>query len=243
MQVLTIIILMLSYDSCESWDRVSNHIKLMNNRRIFHSGELNIANMNELKLDDTLTAQAKSLSESCRFPTYNDNYRVSFEWVEPDNPIFETTKKLVIVEGKIENALEVVNSYSTPTPNFLEFLVPTQDKVGCAETDCSYVIDNVQFSPLFICLFGPKGKIALTDLVSETNLTSPITEPTSTEATATLPTKESFTFLRASTKTEGTSVSKKSEGYSKINMETINDNESSVHLSTFSVLYFLFVNE
>uniref|UniRef100_A0A8R1HKB9 Uncharacterized protein n=1 Tax=Caenorhabditis japonica TaxID=281687 RepID=A0A8R1HKB9_CAEJA len=115
------------------------------------------------------------------FPKYNKNYRVSFEWVEPDNPIFETTKKLVIVEGKIEKALEVVNSYSTPTPNFLEFLVPIQDEVGCAETDCSYVIDNVKFSPLFICLFGPKGEIALSDFEFESDSAKPWSEPLAAE--------------------------------------------------------------
>uniref|UniRef100_A0A8R1E718 Uncharacterized protein n=1 Tax=Caenorhabditis japonica TaxID=281687 RepID=A0A8R1E718_CAEJA len=112
-----------------------------------------------------------------------------------DHPIYKSTKELV-GQGKIEEALKLVNSYSYPVPNFLDSIVPTQKIIGCATSFCKYEVEGIKFGPLSICLIGPKGNISLSDFFPE-----PSTNSTTTEATTTLTTTTEATTTSTTTTT------------------------------------------
>uniref|UniRef100_A0A8R1I3B1 Uncharacterized protein n=1 Tax=Caenorhabditis japonica TaxID=281687 RepID=A0A8R1I3B1_CAEJA len=113
----------------------------------------------------------------------------------PEYPIYKSTKELV-GQGKIEEALKLVNSYSYPVPNFLEELVPTQNIIGCYRSYCEYDFKGIKFQSFSICLIGPKGKISLSDF----GIPEPSTT-TTTEATTTLTTTTEATTTSTTTTT------------------------------------------
>uniref|UniRef100_A0A8R1HJ41 SCP domain-containing protein n=1 Tax=Caenorhabditis japonica TaxID=281687 RepID=A0A8R1HJ41_CAEJA len=187
MRLFAFLILVLPYHSCdvtsEAYGDESTMMGLLNDYRLdVKIGGVPLNNK-KLVVDETLTAEAKRLAASCEPPEHTDNYRASFQRIYPPNLVYDATQELVY-EQKLEEAFEIVNSYSKPLPNFLEILVPTQEKIGCGRTNCSYEIAGVTIAPWLICLIGPKSNFSLADFgISETKTAGATLESTSSTST------------------------------------------------------------
>uniref|UniRef100_A0A8R1IBD7 Uncharacterized protein n=1 Tax=Caenorhabditis japonica TaxID=281687 RepID=A0A8R1IBD7_CAEJA len=186
MQCLAAIILLFSYDLCMGDDLSfeSEIIRLTNQDRLNVKIRGVPLNNKTLERNGTLTAEAKRLADSCQSPKHAAHYRFIFFVPLPEHPIYKSTQELVW-QGKIEEALKLVNSYSYPVPNFLEELVPTQEIIGCARSRCEYDFKGIKFRSFAICCIGPKRKISLSDFFPEPSTTSTTTEATTTLTTTT----------------------------------------------------------
>uniref|UniRef100_A0A8R1IFL3 Uncharacterized protein n=2 Tax=Caenorhabditis japonica TaxID=281687 RepID=A0A8R1IFL3_CAEJA len=112
------------------------------------SKTFNISNMNELKWDKTLEAEADKLAKSCKYKQHNDNYRVYIFGMYLQDP----TRHLVD-QGNFVEAVNLVNKLGFPFCNLVEMVVPKQEKIACFNAPHCNTHPNTKVNE--ICLLGP----------------------------------------------------------------------------------------